>query len=407
MKVKEMKKITSWILAVLLAASMTACGGSGQGAAETGTSPDTVKTSAETEKTSAEKEAVHAETAPAADSKAASAETTPPDEGELEEAVQEAISETEQYTAEDLVGEYKGFAASYMGYTYSLEEAGSTSSLTLLADGTGKIEFDGEESGIPGWTVEGNLLNMTDEGGGSATGTVTHGVIAIDFSGDGSAGAYYAKEGTDTSWIEIMTMDEISELIEKGPGTKTFDVYSSMDVTAGVHLSYELHTDYQDAKLIYEVNAKDGVYSSSRTTQVSGIESTTVTYYKDGKVYNLFPADMTGQMVTETTLLENNLLGMDNLYRTLSSFCRSTGYTEETREHEGVSYDVEVYPEGKYNAETAFYYDTEGKLVYVDVKAYTTEAGTEIPASFYTVHAMDAEVDASALDMSGYKVEGA
>ncbi|MBP3880517.1 MAG: hypothetical protein J6D46_09405 [Lachnospiraceae bacterium] len=405
MKVKEMKKLTSWILAVLLAASMTACGGSGQGAAETGTSPETVKTSAETEKTSAEAEAVNTETTPAADSKEAPAETTPR-EGELEEAVQEVISETEQYTMEDLVGEYKGFAAGYLGYTYSLEEAGGSSNMTLLADGTGKLDFDGEETSLTEWKIEGNVLTVVDAEGYPANGTVTHGVITLDFLGDGSSVAHYAKEGTDTSWMEIMTMDEIRELLEKGPGSKTYEVYSAVDVSEGAHLAYELHTDYYDANLTYEVNAKDGIYASSRTTQALGVESTTITFYTDGKVYNLFPADMTGQMVTETTLLENNLLGMDNLYRTLSSFCRSTGYTKETREHEGVSYDVEVYPEGKYNAETAFYYDTEGKLVYVDVKAYTTEAGTEIPASFYTVHAMDAEVDASALDMSAYKVEG-
>ena len=153
------------------------------------------------------------------------------------------------------------------------------------------------------------------------------------------------------------------------------------------------------------MNAKDGVYVSSRTTQVKDKGSTTITYYKDGKVYNLFPSDMTGIFVTETTLLEDNLLGMDRVYQALSSFCRSTKYTEEMREHEGTTYSAEVYPEGKYNAETTFFYDTDGKLVFIEVKAFTTESGTEIPASFYTINAIDTNVDESAFDTSAYTIK--
>lgn len=248
-------------------------------------------------------------------------------------------------------------------------------------------------------------MTLLDDTDSAVTGTVKHGVIIIDFAGDGSAIAYYAKEGTDTSWVEIMTVAEIQELLEKGPGTKTYDIFSAIDAAAGAHLSYELHTDYQNANLSYEVNAKDGVYVSSRTTDVAGKGSTTITFYKDGKVYNLFPSDMTGIFVTETTLLEDNLLGMDRVYQALSSFCRSTKYTEEMREHEGTTYSAEVYPEGKYNAETTFFYDTDGKLVFIEVKAFTTESGTEIPASFYTINAIDTNVDESAFDTSAYTIK--
>ena len=79
--------------------------------------------------------------------------------------------------------------------------------------------------------------------------------------------------------------------------------------------------------------------------------------------------------------------------------------TEETRDHEGTSYTVEVYPEGKYNAETAFYYDADGKLAFVEVREFITESGTTIPASFYTINVIDTNVDESMLDRSAYTVK--
>ena len=371
---KKTSKITTWVLAVSMAALLTACGSSGQG-------QDTAKTESSVKTESPAKTESSAKTEAPAESKAAPAESAPSETEDPGEEVLEVLEETEVYTVEDLVGEYKGFAAEYMGYTYSLEEAGGTSNLTLLADGTGTIDFDEDTSGITKWTLEENVVTLIDDTDSAATGTVKHGVIILDFIGDGSAIAYYAKEGTDTSWVEIMTVAE-----------------------AGAHLSYELHTDYENANFKYEVNAKDGVYVSSRTTQVKDKGSTTITYYKDGKVYNLFPSDMTGIFVTETRLLEDNLLGMDRLYQALSSFCRSTKYTEETRDYEGASYAVEVYPEGKYNAETAFYYGADGKLAFIEVREYTTESGTTIPASFFTIKAIDTNVDESMLDRSAYTI---
>ena len=333
------------------------------------------------------------------------AKATEETKASAEETLPEALDETEEYTMEDLAGEYKAFAAGYMGYTYSLEETNGTSNLTLSADGTGKIDFDGNETAIPEWKVEGNIVSLTDDGGSTITGTVQHGVISFDFSGDGSGLAYYAKEGTDTSWVEILPVEEIKKLVEKGPGSKTFDVYSSINAPDGVHLSYDLHTDLANADIHYEVNAKDDTYASSRNTKAAGLESTTITFYKDGKVYNLNPDDKTGHFVTETTLLKDNLIGMDSLYKELLKFYKSNDFKEETREYEGASYTVEVYPEGKYNGETAFYYDKDGKLAYVDVKSYTLETGTEVPASFYTVRSIDTDVDESMLDMSAYTVE--
>ena len=394
---KKTSKITTWVLAVSMAALLTACGSSGQG-------QDTAKTESSVKTESPAKTESSAKTEAPAESKAAPAESAPSETEDPGEEVMEVLEETEVYTVEDLVGEYKGFAAEYMGYTYSLEEAGGTSNLTLLADGTGTIDFDEDTSGITKWTLEENIVTLIDDTDSAATGTVKHGVIILDFIGDGSAIAYYAKEGTDTSWVEIMTVAEIQELLEKGPGTKTYETWSAIDASAGAHLSYELHTDYENANFKYEVNAKDGVYVSSRTTQVKDKGSTTITYYKDGKVYNLFPSDMTGIFVTETRLLEDNLLGMDRLYQALSSFCRSTKYTEETRDYEGASYAVEVYPEGKYNAETAFYYGADGKLAFIEVREYTTESGTTIPASFFTIKAIDTNVDESMLDRSAYSI---
>ena len=432
---KKRRNITVWMLDALLTVMLAACGSSSKDTAESEAPAAAEAVSEETapagstdeadapeeseateapeeteasDKTEEPEETVSTEVMEAPEETGTTEETESTDEAEAiaeAEMIPEVLAGAEEYTAEDLVGEYNCFASEYMGYTYSMEEVGGTSKLTLSADGTGAIEFDGEESSLAGWTVEGNAVTLTDEYGSSATGTVTHGVITLDFLGDGSTVAHYAKEGTDTSWMEILTVEEIRELLENGPGSKTFDACSAIDQSAGVHMSYELHTDYLDANLIYEVNAKDGIYASSRTTQALGSEATTITFYQDGKVYNLYPADMTGIFVTETTLLENNLVGMDSLHQTLSLFYRSSQFTEETREYDGASYTVEVYPEGKYNGETAFYYDAEGTLTYVEVKSYTTESGTEVPASFYTIHSIDTNVDESVLDMSAYTIE--
>jgi hypothetical protein len=375
---KKLGSMTGLILAVLMTMMLVACGSSSQNTTESGGAPAAEATT--------------------------QAEVAKNTEAPVEETIPEVLAETEEYTKEDMVGEYKGFAAMYMGYTYSLEETKGTSNLTLSEDGTGKIDFDGNDTAITEWTVEGNTLHITDDQGSKATGIVEHDVINLDLLGDGSANVYYAKEGTDTSWVEILSVDEIKELVEKGPGTKTFDAYSAINVPDGVHLSYDLHTDLYDANMHYEVNAKDGVYASSRNTKVKGVESTTITFYKDGKVYNLNPDDKTGRFVTETTLLENNLVGMDSLYQALSRFYLSNKYTEETRDYEGESYTVEVYPEGKYNGETAFYYDKDGKLAYVDIKSYTA-GSTEVPAQFFTIKSIDNKVDESTLDMSAYTIE--
>ena len=227
---KKTSKITTWVLAVSVAALLAACGSSGQ-------SQDTAKTESSVKTESPAKTESSAKTEAPAESKAAPAESTAAETEDPGEEVMEVLEETEVYTVEDLVGEYKGFAAEYMGYTYSLEESGGTTNLTLSADGTGTIDFDEEASAITKWTLEENVVTLFDDTDSAATGTVKHGVIVIDFSGDGSMNAYYAKDGTDTSWVEIMSVAEIQELLEKGPGTKTYDTYSAIDASAGAHLS--------------------------------------------------------------------------------------------------------------------------------------------------------------------------
>ena len=264
-------------------------------------------------------------------------------------------------------GVYSMFAMGFGGQVKGVSEQEGSSVLTLNEGGTGSFSFDEDTMDISSWTVDGNAVTVTLTDGSSSAGVIhrEHGVIEMDISG---YTVYYGREGADTE--AYLT-----------PTSRLSALYNSIDALAGAHLSYRLHTDFMDANSVYDVHAKDGAYYSAATVQASGFENTTATFYKDGTVYSL------------------NLGSMTVLSRAVRS-----DFTTETREVDGVTYTVDIYPAGSYEAEGAFYFDDAGNLVRYVEGPPVIETGIDIGESVYTIESIDTAVNEALFDISGYQI---
>ena len=289
-------------------------------------------------------------------------------------------------------GVYSLFAMGYGGQVISVAGQDASSVLTLSEGGTGSLSFDEDSMEISSWTVDGDALTVALADGSSNAGVIhrEHGVIEMDMSG---YTFYYGREGADTEAY-------------LAPGSRLFVLYNSIDAQAGAHLSYRLHTDFMDANSIYDVHAKDGAYYSAATVQASGYESTTATFYKDGTVYSLNLGSMTGMSVMSvpSSLLANNPLTMDTLYAAIQRRAVRSDFTTETRDVDGVSYTVDIYPAGSYEAEGAIYFDDAGNLVRYVEGPPVIETGIDIGESVYTIDSIDTAVNESLFDISGYQI---
>ena len=287
---------------------------------------------------------------------------------------------------------YNMFAMGYAGQIIETAQMGATSVLTLNADGSGTMSMDADLMEVTAWTVSGNTLTVTLADGSAGAGALhlDKGVIELDFGG---YIFYYGREGADTAFF-------------LSPDTRLHAVYESIDPAAGAHLKYALHTDYLNADSLYDVHTKGDVFYSADTVQVNGYESTSATFYQDGKVYSLKPADRTGMLATrvDPSMLAGNILAMDTLYSAILSHALRTDYTTETREEDGVTYTVDCYPATAYQAEGAFFFDGEGKLVRYVEGPPVIETTIDIGESVYTIESIDTAVDESLLDISGYQI---
>jgi hypothetical protein len=140
--------------------------------------------------------------------------------------------------------------------------------------------------------------------------------------------------------------------------------------------------------------------------QASGFENTTATFYKDGTVYSLNLGSMTGKSVMSVPsgLLANNPLTMDTLYAAILSRAVRSDFTTETREVDGVTYTVDIYPAGSYEEEGAFYFDDAGNLVRYVEGPPVIETGIDIGESVYTIESIDTAVNEALSDISGYQI---
>ena len=313
-----------------------------------------------------------------------------------------AFADTSAWAELPIEGTYELFAVQYNGalvYSADLEMA---SVITLAAGGRGSMTLDNDAMDISTWTVDGENFAITMADGGSATGKIHNGVIELDLYGNGSMIICYAKEGADTSAYAPMTLEEY----RAKPDSMLYALWDGLDTKKGVHLEYDMHTDYLDADQSYDVHGKDGVYYSRRTTQVSGFENTMVTFFRDGTAYNLYPKDMTGIIATTTSssYIRDNVMLMDHLFSDIHSYAQRKDYTTEKRELDGVSYTVEMFPATDSTAEAAFCFDADGQLAFCFEGAPVIKTAVEIGKTVYTVRVIDEAVNAALFDISGYTI---
>lgn len=299
-------------------------------------------------------------------------------------------------------GTYEIFAVQREGALVKAADLELASVITLAAGGTGRMTFDSDAMDISAWTADGENLAITMADGSSATGKLHDGVLELDIYGGGAMILCYAKDGADTSAYASMTLEEY----RAKPDSMLYALWDSLDAKEGVHLDYDMHTDYLDADQSYDVHGKNGVYYSRRTTQVSGFENTMVTFFRDGTAYNLYPKDMTGLIATATnsSYIRENVMLMDHLFSVIHSNAQRKDYTTEKRELDGVSYTVELFPATSSTAEASFYFGTDGKLAFCVEGAPVIKTSVEIGETVYTVHAIDEAVNEALFDISGYTI---
>ena len=318
-------------------------------------------------------------------------ETSEPEETPEPEPAQEASA----------AGEYAIFAVENDGYLVYADAMEISSTLTLAGDGTGRMTMDDDAMDIVSWTDEDGTISVTLADESSALGTRRGGVIELDILGDGSLIFVYALDGADTSAYAPMTRDELlAAYAADTPDSRLYALWESLEAQDGVHLRYDLHTEYMDADQSFDVHARGGTYYSMRTTHVAGFEDTTVTFFRDGTAYNLDPASMTGVIVTTTTssAVTENAVAMDTLYSNIMRCAQERDYTSEPRTLDGTACEVEIFPAAEYTPEIVFWFDDAGRLIRCEEKS------DALGETVYTVHAVDDAVDETLFDISGYDI---
>ena len=380
------RKLLSALFALTLAFTLCACGGESAPTAPAATPESTA--AADTGKS---------ETAEPAESAAAQTES-----------VAEVSAEVEPQKVElPVEGEYKIFAVQYEGYLIHAAEMEIDSVLTLGADSKGKMTMGEDSMAIASWTLDGSKCTITMEDESSADATVEDGVLILDLYGDESMVLYYAQEEADISMFSPMTADEVRAAMEgRILESKLGTFWSQLDSADAVHLSYDMHTEYMDATQSIDSYSKGGMFYSYKLTKVSGFESPSVTVFRDNTAYNLDPEKKTGVIATtvSSSYFADNIERLDSLYSDIWTYAHEKDCTEETREKDGVTYNVEYFPAGEYTAECAFYFDESGQLVYVEKGAPVIEGLQDIGTSTYTIKTIDNEVDEALFDISGYEI---
>ena len=314
--------------------------------------------------------------------------------GEPETVTSEPSSQSREYPVE---GDYTFFAREMQGEITGAGELQVASTLRLAPDGTGFLEIDGEVTDFTSWTLEGDTITITFPDDSSAPVKVENGFAALDIYGNGAM-----LHGD----VEASAIEKYVDDLKTPPSSMLYSYWNGIDPNAGAHLSYEVDSGYMDAHQIYDVHTKDGVYYSAVTTQVSGMESTRITFFRDGTAYNLYPEDMTGIIATTTnsSIVTANVLRLDHLYLYMDTNAKRKDFTVETREIDGVTYTAEVFPADSYTAEAVYCFDANGQLVYYIEGAPVMDTGLEMGESVYRLHTVDTAVNEALFDISAYTI---
>ena len=391
--------------AMLVVNGLCACGGGAAAPAQT-----TAAAAAAAETTAAQTEAKkESEAAEAKETTAAKEET----KAETSAETKEAAPETKPAKEFSVDGEYKLFGVYAEGFTVNAAEMEMSSVLKLEKGGTGSMSMDTDEMAVSKWEDSDGTVTITMEDESSAEAKFHDGILEMDIFGTGAMIMYYAQEEADISGYELLTLEQVLEKrAEAEAGKKAVDskvgaLWQTLDTKSGVHMNYSRTIAKMNAEQKFDVQGRDGVYYSSRTSKTGSLEGSTITFFEDGKLYNLDPGKKTGVIATTTSsdIVSKDVMRLDDLYKAIGTSAESAEFTEETREIDGTTYAAEVFPAGDYTPEGAFCFNDSGELVYYIEGTTPAKKGIDNGEIVYKINAIDTKIDEELFDISGYKID--
>ena len=395
--------------AVLVMNGLCACGGGGAAApAQT-----TAAQAAEAKAPETKAEETKAAETKAAETKAAETKAEETKAAESGAETKEAAPETKAAKEFSVDGEYKLFGVYAEGFTVNAGEMEMTSVLKLEKGGTGSMSMDTDEMAVSKWEDSDGTVTITMEDESSAEAKFHDGILEMDIFGTGDMIMYYAQEEADISGYELLTLEQVLEKrAEAEAGKKAVDskvgaLWQTLDTKSGVHMNYSRTIAKMNAEQKFDVQGRDGVYYSSRTSKTGSLEGTTITFFEDGKLYNLDPGKKTGVIATTTSsdIVSKDVMRLDDLYKAIGTSAESAEFTEETREIDGTTYAAEVFPAGDYTPEGAFCFNDSGELVYYIEGTTPAKKGIDNGEIVYKINAIDTKIDEALFDISGYKID--
>ena len=204
----------------------------------------------------------------------------------------------------------------------------------------------------------------------------------------------------------VLVVSLVSVLCFAGAEGSMLDaVCSSLDAGVGAHLNYSVViSSMSDIVPVRDVHAKAGSFYSMETSSLYGYTFRSGECFLGDTAYTLNPEKMEARVATtvSSSIIKNNVLLLDDLYKLIAGHAGRTDFTTETREVEGKSCTALVYPEKGYDAEAVFCFDESGNLVYVLESAPVLMPS--LGETFYTVYQIDTAVDESLFDISAYTI---
>ncbi len=270
---------------------------------------------------------------------------------------------------------YRLYAVGVQGQIVDAASAKLSSMLTLADDKTGELTIQDESAQIASWAIEGQTITITVSDDEVYTGLLQNGQEMIILTFDDKTLGYYIP----------YDRSQVYELCER------------INNAVNVHLRYRVQTASAGTTL-YDVSARNGVsYCSLDTLRAADGERQSGVLITDGTQYYLKPDEGTAVRAAAQLIspfADDILQQSDKLYALLQTFAKEEEYAVETRDLDGVSCEVEVFPVYKLRPETAFYFNEDGDLIRID----------EGDSTVYTVETIDDAIDASLFDLSAYRL---
>ena len=259
--------------AVLVMNGLCACGGGGAAApAQT-----TAAQAAEAKAPETKAEETKAAETKAAETKAAETKAEETKAAESGAETKEAAPETNAAKEFSVDGEYKLFGVYAEGFTVNAGEMEMTSVLKLEKGGTGSMSMDTDEMAVSKWEDADGTVTITMEDESSAEAKFHDGILEMDIFGTGDMIMYYAQEEADISGYELLTLEQVLEKrAEAEAGKKAVDskvgaLWQTLDTKSGVHMNYSRTIAKMNAEQKFDVQGRDGVYYSSRTSKTGSL----------------------------------------------------------------------------------------------------------------------------------------